>query len=727
MVQDPTQTLGSLPGSHIEAPPVLAVAASFTAEPLAETLAFWANELGLSHDIRFAPYNQLFQQLLDPAGLLRTNRNGVNVVLLRFEDWTRFGPSRPLEDLEGDVQQFIGLAETAAHSSATPVLVAICPPSPAFLSDPARAAFHARMQEFAASRLRGTGNLYLITPAELDESYPVPEPHDPHGDELGHVPYTAEFFAALGTLLARRIHALRVAPFKVVVLDCDDTLWSGICGEDGPEGIILDEPRRLLQEFMLAQRDAGMLLCLASKNNPEDVAETFRIHSEMPLGPRHFVASRVNWEPKPKNLRELADELDLSLDSFIFVDDNPKECSEVQSNCPEVLALALPPDPREIPAFLRNVWAFDHLRITAEDRQRNDLYAQRVQRGRAEKQASSLGEFLASLELDVRIAPMSPDQLPRVSQLTQRTNQMNFTTVRRSEAEIRELLDSGAAECLTVSVSDRFGSYGLTGVLIFKASAEALAVDTFLLSCRALGRGVEHRMFAKLGEIARERRIPAVEAPFLRTQRNQPALLFLESIGKQYERPDGDGLLFHVPAEHASAVTYRPNGRPRHADRAEGPAPGAARKPIEYARIATDFRSPRQVVEHVRGARRARPKAAGAAVAPRTDLEGRLAAIWADTLGLAYVGVYDNFFDLGGHSLLAVELLSRVRKELEIELSLEVVYTGDFTVAELAKAIELKEIERAGADEYAALIEELDKLSDEEVRQLLAQEGGETP
>lgn len=715
MVPDPPQT------------PRLAIAAGFTAEPLGETLAFWMKELGLSFDIGFAPYNQLFQQVLDPASLLATNQNGINVVLLRFEDWTRFDAARSLQDLETDVRQFLGLLETAARSSATPLILAICPPSPAFLNQPCHTDFQHRMQELAVARLADSGILYVVTPEDLARQYPVPEIHDPHGDELGHVPYTPEFFAALGSLLARKIHALRVPPFKVIVLDCDETLWSGICGEDGPEGVVLDEPRRALQEFVLSQREAGMLLCLASKNNPEDVEETFRVHPEMPLRPEHFVATRINWDPKPKNLRELSDELDLALDSFILIDDNPKECSEVQTGCPEVLTLALPPDPAEIPDFLRNVWAFDHLRVTEEDRRRNELYAQRLQRGRAEKQAADLGGFLASLQLEISIAPAVPAQIPRISQLTQRTNQMNFTTVRRSEGEIRELLDSGAAECLTVSVSDRFGSYGLTGVMIFTTSPAALEIDTFLLSCRALGRGVEHRMLAKLGEIARERGIPAVEACFRRTQRNQPALLFLESAGKQFSSPGEGQMRFRFPAAYAAALVYRPNGRPKHTERESAPASGPARKAVDYARIAEDFRSARQVLEHLRGLRRARPSSAGAAAPPRTELEGRLVRIWADTLGLSTVGVHDNFFDLGGHSLLAVELLSRVRKELGVDLSLEVVYTGDFTVAELAKAIELKEIEQIGAGEYAALIEELEKLTDEEVRQLLAQEGGEAP
>jgi FkbH-like protein len=707
--------------------PRLAVAASFTAEPLGEVLAFWSKELGFNDDVRFAPYNQIFQQLLDPESLLGANRNGVNLVLVRFEDWSRFAPERSMAERESDVRQFIELLDRTARSSPVPLVVAACPASPAFVSAPEHAAFERRMEELLVSQLRGLGNLYLVTPGEVAGLYPVADPHDPHGDELGHVPYTPEYFAALGTVLARRIHALRTAPFKVIALDCDETLWSGICGEDGPEGVELDAPRRTLQEFMLAQREAGMLLSLASKNNPEDVEETFRLHPEMPLRPEHFVATRVNWEPKPRNLREISDELELALDSFIFIDDNAKEANEVASGCPEVLTLALPAGAAAIPDFLRHVWAFDHLRVTEEDRRRNELYTQRVERSRAEKQAGSLSDFLASLQLDVRIRPMMPEQLPRVAQLTGRTNQMNFTTVRRSEGEIQALVERGEAECLTVEVSDRFGSYGLTGVVIFRAAQAALEIDTFLLSCRVLGRGVEHRVLAHLGELARERSLGAVEARFRRTQRNQPALLFLESVGRAYEQAAGDDLVFRFPAEAAAAIVYHPNGHAKPRERAARPASAAPRRSIDYERIARDLRSPRQIIDAARGARRPRPRSAGEPVAPRTDLERKLAEIWAGTLGLACVGVDDNFFDLGGHSLLAVELLGRVRRELGVELSLEVVYTGDFTVAELAKAIELKEIEQASESDYAALVAELDKLSDEEVRRLLAEEGGGKP
>jgi FkbH-like protein len=164
--------------------------------------------------------------------------------------------------------------------------------------------------------------------------YPVEEIHDPHGEQLGHLPYTPVYFVALATTIARRIHAIVAPPYKVAALDCDGTLWAGICGEDGPHGVVLDPPRRTLQEFMADRRRAGMLLALCSKNNEEDVVQTFRVHPEMPLRLQDFAGRRINWETKGAGLASLAAELDLGLDSFILVDDNPKECTEAQAGVP---------------------------------------------------------------------------------------------------------------------------------------------------------------------------------------------------------------------------------------------------------------------------------------------------------------------------------------------------------------------------------------------------------
>jgi len=655
----------------------IAISATFTAEAIQPGLEFWARELGLDTEIRFAGYNQLFQQLLDPAGLFARNRGGFNVGLLRFEDWLRDGGAAGLEER---ARRLVEAVRAAAASFSAPLILAICPPTPK------REATVEKAERMVREGTADLAAVHLVTPE------PVVEAHDPHGDELGHVPYTPVFFVALATAIARQIHAIARPPFKVIALDCDDTLWAGICGEDGPNGVVVDAPRRALQEFMAERRRAGMLLALASKNSEEDVTDTFRAHPEMPLRLEDFVARRVNWEPKSANLASIAEELGLNLDSFILVDDNPKECTEAQAGCPEVLALPLPARAEEIPEFLKHVWAFDRVRVTEEDRKRPERYAQQAERAKAERASASLEEFLASLQLEIAIAPMEPAQPARVAQLTQRTNQMNASCIRRSEAEIQALLASGEAECLTVDVKDRFGSYGLTGVVIFRCAGGALVADTFLLSCRVLGRGVEHRMVARLREIAKERGLARVEIPFVAGQRNRPAALFLESLG-------------------AAPVPDLPKprvGRPK-----------ACPTSIDYVKIATELRDPVQILERIRMASR-RPATALSAP-PRTPLERELAELWAGLLNVPALGIHDNFFELGGHSLLAVQLLSRVRHIYGVELSLEVVYSGAFTVAELAKAVELKEIEQAGGN-YRELLQELEELSDEEVRALLAEE-----
>ncbi len=640
----------------------IAIAATFTAEAIQPALAFWTAELALALDIRFAAYNQLFQELLSPASLFARNR-GFNVALVRLDDWIAPGPDET-------ARRFADAVRAAAFPA--PLIVALCPPAPGNESvcEPAARAIRAALADSPA--------VYLA------DAEPVVNAHDPYAGELGHLPYTPLFFASLATAIARKIHALSHTPYKVIALDCDDTLWQGICGEDGPAGVTLDPPRRRLQEFMAARRAEGMLLTLCSKNNEEDVAETFRAHPEFPLRYEDFAARRINWDSKGANLPALASELDLALESFIFVDDNPKECVEAHSAAPSILALPLPARAEEIPDFLAHVWAFDRPRVTAEDLQRAEQYAHNAARAQAAQSAASIEEFLASLELEVRIEPMTADQIARVAQLTQRTNQMNASCIRRTEAEIASL----AAECLTVHVRDRFGDYGLVGVMIFRGEGSVLLADTFLLSCRALGRRVEHRMKARFEEIARDRGFARAEILFVRHPRNRPAELFL--TGEADTAPE------------ASINTPQPSKAAPHPD---------------YIRIATELRTPEFVLARLHAV----PRTARAGSAARTPLESSLCELWAALLNLSAVGVDDNFFDLGGHSLLAVQLLSRVREIHGADLTLEIVYSGNFTVAELAKAIERKQLAESNP-EYEDLLRELEGLTDEEARALLAAE-----
>lgn len=538
----------------------IVVTATFTAEPIEESIVYWMNELGINPTIRFAAYNQTFQQLLDVESLVSNNQQGINVHLIRIEDWWRSAGegSEKAQVVERSVRDLAEALKQNASRSSSAHFVCLCPNSPAAGLDQGFTDFVCSMERMLLAELADVNGVYTITSEELIAAYPATDYYDAEADKLGLVPYTPQYFTALGTAVARKIYALRAAPRKVIVLDCDQTLWGGVCGEDGPAGVTIDSSRKTLQEFMVAKRDAGMLLCLCTKNNQQDVWEVFESSMNMPLKRDHLVTWRINWQPKSENLKSLATELQLGLDSFIFVDDNPVECAEVEAGCPEVLTIRLPSLAEQIPQFLQHVWAFDHLRLTEEDRRRTALYQENARRERFHREAPSFEAFLAGLELEASIAPMREDQLPRIAQLTQRTSQFNCTTIRRTESEIQALIRQTGAEVLTVEVKDRFGDYGLVGLVFFRAEANRLAIDTLLLSCRALGKGVEHRMLAFLGELAAARGCEWVDIHFVRTAKNGPAFDFITSVAGDRLQAVENEYSCRLPSSYVAAVTLKP-------------------------------------------------------------------------------------------------------------------------------------------------------------------------
>lgn len=671
-------------------PMKLAVAATFTAEPLEDSLHFWAGKLGWQAEVEFAAYNQVFQQLLDPTTVFAGNRKGANIILLRPEDWLRYGTTTAPEKLHETAQELVSAVRAAAKRSAVPYIACICPPSPGKKTDQTLNA----AEQYIASSLRGVAGVHVFSAAELLSSYPVANYYDPDRDEMGHIPYTVEFFAALGTIVARRLYGLQQPTYKVIALDCDETLWAGVCGEVGPTGIEIDAGRRAFQEFLIQQRDAGMLLCLCSKNNPEDVEEVFRRRTDMPLRREHITATRVNWNTKAGNLRQLAEELQLGLDSFIFIDDNPLECGQVKAACPEVLTLSLPLSSNAIPQFLANVWAFDKVAVTEEDRKRSEYYRQNRERDEFQQQTASLKNFLAGLELKMEIAPLGSEQLARVAQLTQRTNQFNCTTIRRSEDEVQRLWNSGEREWLTVTVSDRFGDYGLVGVLAFGVSANTLQVDTFLLSCRVLGRGVEHRMLRKLGEIAQTQALARVDVQFVPSKKNTPALTFLEAVAGQYKQAWEEKFVFQVPATHAAGISEAQILQTAQAAAdavkvQESSAKAAASAPAESALMQEIAAHLADVDSISRTSREQKltPGGAKGTAAPLTSEEQMVAEVWGEVLGVSDLTSASEFFALGGDSLLATQVISRLRQISKVRLHLQDIFDHS-TVAALAARIQ---------------------------------------
>jgi FkbH-like protein len=641
-----------------------AISASYTAEPIEPVLRFWGGPLQVDFRCAFAPFNQLIQTILDPGSVFAANKHGLNVLLYRAQDLG--APKRRQENLEALAE---AVSSRAAQLSSPILIVPDTDPGALF---------------------RDLPSVYVLTPSQVDHWYPTRQKYSGQGDQLGAIPYTDHYYIALGSAIARSAHAILKAPHKVLALDCDDTLWKGICGEDGPEGVTLTEGHRSLQEFALKQRQAGMLITLNSKNNEADVRETFERHPEFPLKWRDITATRINWSPKTAGLSSLASELSLGLDSFIFLDDNPKEVSEVDEQLPQVLGLSLPAE-GNIGRFLDHVWAFDRLKVTSADASRAASYQGVQEFGKALHEASSLEGFYSTLDLEVTIRPVSGEEIERASQLTQRTNQFNFTTIRRSEAEIQSLLQAGV-DVFGVHVKDRFGDYGFTGLVIGRKFNEDYLIDTALLSCRVLGRGVEHKVFAWIGEHALKLGAQHVEIPFQPSARNAPAEEFWKSLPL---RPRADQL---------AATRFVPNREPGLVSGTSKPEP--AQHSVDYGYIAAHLDS----VSNIRRRMRQHQH-----IELETATETRLAAMWQDLLECEAIAGSSNFFDLGGHSLKVVLLLMRIQEDFQVSLGIEDVYAADVTLERMARRIdELVAFGGVGHNEYTRILQTIEAMSEEE-------------
>jgi FkbH-like protein len=336
---------------------------------------------------------------------------------------------------------------------------------------------------------------------------------------------------------------------KCIMLDLDNTLWGGIVGEDGLGGIHIgpDAPGNafaLFQQALLTLWKRGILLAVCSKNVEAEALAVFDEHPDMVLRREHLAAHRINWQDKVENVRELAQELNIGLESLVFLDDNPVERARMRAALPEVLTPELPTDPSHYRSMLLDLPVFETLALTNEDRNRNRMYAeQQARRAHAARYAGAdaLGQYLADLGIVVGIAPASSLTLPRLAQLTRKTNQFNATTRRYGEADLAEMVARGH-RVYAVRAGDRFGDYGVVGAaIVAPASSACWELDTLLLSCRAMGRGVESAMLAAVAGEARRHGAAWLEGWIVPTERNEPVRSCYRDHGFALAREDEDG------------------------------------------------------------------------------------------------------------------------------------------------------------------------------------------
>src|ERR1035441_8310886 len=326
----------------------------------------------------------------------------------------------------------------------------------------------------------------------------------------------------------RFLHPLAGKVAKCVAVDLDNTLWGGVIGEDGMNGIRLgaEYPGAAFQELQRALRDLsrrGILLAVCSKNNPADAMEALSGHPGMVLQPRDFAAMRIDWNDKARNLREIARELNIGLDTIAFLDDNPVERRQVREQAPEAIVIRLPEDPMDYARAVRDCPWFERLALSDEDRRRGEYYAAQRQRVELERSVTSKEDFYRGLDQVAEIAPVNAQTLARVSQLTQKTNQFNLTTRRYSEQQISEMAASPDWRVWSLRVKDRYADNGVVGVAIAKVEGEVCEIDSFLMSCRVIGRTLETAFLARLASGAREQGATLLEGWFLPTKKTGAA------------------------------------------------------------------------------------------------------------------------------------------------------------------------------------------------------------
>ncbi len=537
---------------------------NFTIEPIEPYLRFHVIRDALEPAVSFGGYDSALQEILSEDSALRGGDGAPDIIVIALdlqaldancgqEGWDAGLAIERLQqvfDAVRDHTQAVAIVNTFL-----PVVLDgtdIVAPGPSISAEIQRAS--AWVADYAAAH---RGRFALIDWRELFDAAGGDAGLDARFWRTSMAPFRATFLDQYARRVARVVRALKGKAKKCLVLDCDDTLWGGVVGEDGLHGIRLGDgegaPYAAFQQSVVSLQQRGVLVALCSKNNPEDVWEVLDDHPYCVLERGHLAAWRINWDDKAGNIAALGEELNLPLDSFVFVDDNPRECQLVRELLPQVTVLQVPEELDDYAALVTRDGWFDTLSVSEEDRHRSKRYQEERERAGQRTSHATVNEYLASLEQVLDIWPAGAEDLARVTQLTQKTNQFNLTTRRYSEGQVEAMMNDASAGVIAMSVRDRYGELGTTGVLIAVREGDSARVDTLLLSCRVLGRKLEFAFVDRcLARLERDWGISEWRAEYLPTRKNGQVADFWERVG------------FSVDAETDSMTAYvRPAGR-RH-------------------------------------------------------------------------------------------------------------------------------------------------------------------
>lgn len=539
----------------------IALFGNCTTDYIARSLKSECGKYNISSNIYNCPYNQYNQQILDKESAFYASNPELTILFLEgkmlFSEWYEFEnlgykAERKALLIKMAFDSLTYIIENIHSKSNTKIVLnnfKIPYHSPLGVLD---SKYHPGLKDmFTILNLKlgewssNKDYVYIFDYCGLSAQFGNTKAEDPKMYYIAKNTVSFSFTNILAKEYMRYILPLKFMTKKCLVLDLDNTLWGGIAGEDGISGINLDisgtgKSFYDFQKQILNLYNKGIILAINSKNNVEDAMTIIENHPHMLLRKRHFSSLKINWNDKVKNIKEISNELNIATDSMVFFDDNPMEREFVKSMLPEVKVVDVPSDTSKYVDTLNDIVEFELLKMTDEDIKRNMMYMENKKRLEAQQQFENIDEYLASLEIKIILEYADDFSIPRIAQLTQKTNQFNMTTKRYSQTDIENMLKSGTYLILSCQVLDKFGDNGITGVCIVGIKNTSAYIDTFLLSCRVLGRNVEYAFINEVISILLDHGFETVYSSYIKTEKNKANEKFYANAGFSKYFEDND-------------------------------------------------------------------------------------------------------------------------------------------------------------------------------------------
>jgi amino acid adenylation domain-containing protein/FkbH-like protein/FkbM family methyltransferase len=644
----------------------ICIAGSFNITLICDFLAELNNYFNLPFQVKQVSYNQIIQTLHDESSIFHCNKSGYQFIFLRLSDTLRFTEvNKSLEDYNKILKNYCDIfLEGVAFLAQKDIRLTIYYFPEKIIRNIELKKLLKTYYKYLSERLLNYKNIFF---SDVFLKFNIMKNFDFESERIGHLPYTESCTRAISLQLTRIIHSYIRKPYKVIIVDCDNTLWKGVCGECDANELKLTWANLKLQEMLVDLRKKGILICLASKNNEKDVLNVFDKNNAMHLSLKDIVCYQVNWESKSKNISRISKILNLSCDDFVFIDDNPLEIAEVSYSFPNLLCLEFPRDEKKAKHFFENSWFADVNNSSEFDEKRTLFYQSNSDRALLKQSSNNFDEFLKKLELNIMVEKISSSNFERISQLTFRTNQFNFTAIRYSTAELKDLSSKEGINLYGVTVSDRFGDYGLVGACFIKECSDELEVNSFLLSCRVLGRGIEYEVLRRIAEIAKKNHKQILKIKFIETSKNKPAYDFVQALPINAFTKYTDHIKYQCSTDDVLKIKFTPASTVEDATVEElQPAFDNIVRQRDNVIIKKVLYEPDFFkIEEV--------KFSLMESVTLKEVEDFLIEIWQSLLKKT-INKKDNFLELGGDSLLSIRMFSHVKKRFNVEIEFSYIF-----------------------------------------------------